>query len=126
MSGVASPAPTVMPGSRTSPSRSGPRIPTTTSTLQGVPLNPQTPNEPSQMEPVPVQLTRIEGTVNLIAYQIGEVRDEVKDLGKRVTAVENWQAATSGSQSFLKAWLPTIIAAVGVLAALGFGVKFGG
>lgn len=89
-------------------------------------MTPGTSNEPSRLEPVPVQLTRIEGTVNLIAYQIGEVRDEVKDLGKRVTAVENWQAATSGSQTFLKAWLPTIIAAVGVMAALGFGIKFGG
>jgi hypothetical protein len=78
------------------------------------------------MEPVGVQLTRVEGTVNLIAYQIGEVGEQVKDLGKRVTVVELAQAASSGSSGFLKAWLPTIVATIGVLAALGFGVKFGG
>ena len=89
--------------------------------------------QPKTIEPVPVQLTRIEGTVNLIAYQMAEVKAEVSGvktdiaaLSGRVNAIELAQAAASGSTGFLRAWLPTIIAAVGVLAALGFGIKFGG
>lgn len=91
------------------------------------------PDQPQTVEPVPVQLTRIEGTVNLIAYQMGEVKAEVTEvktsmsaLGRRVTAIELAQAAASGSSSFLKSWLPTIIAALGVMAAFGFGIKFSG
>jgi hypothetical protein len=90
-------------------------------------------DQPQTVEPVPVQLTRIEGTVNLIAYQMGEVKAEVTEvktsmsaLGRRVTAIELAQAQASGSSSFLKSWLPTIIAALGVMAAFGFGIKFGG
>lgn len=82
--------------------------------------------QPKTVEPVPVQLTRIEGTVNLIAYQMAEVKNEVSSLSKRVTAIELAQAVSSGSSGFLKSWLPTIIAGIGVLVALGFGVKFGG
>ena len=91
-----------------------------------------TPNEPSALEPVPVQLTRIEGTVNLIAYQFSEVKDDIKDmradvssLTTRVGAVELAQAQTSGASNSWRTWLPTIIAALGVLAALGLGVTFG-
>lgn len=90
-------------------------------------------DQPNTVEPVPVQLTRIEGTVNLIAYQMTEVKADitgvktsVSALDSRVHAIEMAQAALSGSSSFLKSWLPTIIAAVGVATALGFGIKFGG
>jgi hypothetical protein len=83
-------------------------------------------DQPQTTEPVPVQLTRIEGTVNLIAYQMAEVKSEVSHLSTRVTAIELAQAASNGSAGFLKAWLPTLIAAIGVAAALGFGVNWGG
>ena len=89
--------------------------------------------QPKTVEPVPVQLTRIEGTVNLIAYQMAEVKEDIKgvkvdvvSLGQRVSAIEVAQAAAGGSSAFLKSWLPTIIAAIGVATALGFGIKFGG
>jgi len=82
-------------------------------------------DQPQTTEPVPVQLTRIEGTVNLIAYQMAEVKSQVESLSVRVTAIEHTQAAASGSQSFLKAWLPLLVAAIGVAAGLGFGVKWG-
>ena len=111
------------------------------------------PDQPNSLEPVPVQLTRIEGTVNLIAYQMAEVKDDIKgvkvdlvsltgrvsavemaqaatadvnSLCDRINALERLQAAASGTSAFLKSWLPTIIAAAGVAAAYGFGVKFGG
>lgn len=90
-------------------------------------------NEPPRVEPVPVQLTRMEGTINLIAYQFSEVQGDVKEiradiagLTGRVGAIEVAQASSSGSSTFLKAWLPTIIAAIGVATALGFGIQFGG
>ena len=82
--------------------------------------------QPKTVEPVPVQLTRIEGTVNLIAYQMSEVKTEVTNLAARVTAIELAQAAHSGSGAWLRSWAPVIIAALGVAVALGFGVKFGG
>jgi hypothetical protein len=83
-------------------------------------------DQPQTTEPVPVQLTRIEGTVNLIAYQMAEVKSEVAHLSTRVTAIELTQASASGSSSFLKAWLPLVVACIGVAAGLGFGVKWGG
>ena len=90
------------------------------------------PNEPSRIEPVPVQLTRMEGTINLIAYQFSEVQGDIKDLrgeitglATRVGAVELIQAQSSGSSQSWRAWTPTILAALGVLAALGLGVTFG-
>ena len=89
------------------------------------------PDQPQTTEPVPVQLTRIEGTVNLIAYQmtevkaeVGGVKTELATLRGRVAAIELVQAASSGGSNWLKAWLPTLIAAIGVAVALGFGVKF--
>lgn len=97
------------------------------------PTPPVTPNEPSRLEPVPVQLTRMEGTINLIAYQFSEVQGDIKEiradlsgLTARVGAVEIAQAQTSGASSSWKTWLPTILTALGLLVALGFGVKFGG
>lgn len=83
-------------------------------------------DEPKTIEPVPVQLTRIEGVVNLIAYQMTEVKSDVSALSTRVTTIEHVQAMSSGSNTFLRAWLPTVLTAIGVLAALGFGIKFGG
>lgn len=90
------------------------------------------PNEPSRLEPVPVQLTRMEGTINLIAYQFSEVKDDVKEmradvigLSDRIAAVELVQAQSSGALSTWKQWLPTIITALALLAALGLGVTFG-
>lgn len=90
-------------------------------------------DQPAITEPVPVQLTRIEGTINLIAYQMAEVKSDVADVKadlagvkSRVTVVETAQASAAGAAGFLRAWLPTIVAAIGVAAALGFGIKFGG
>jgi hypothetical protein len=92
-----------------------------------------TPNEPSRLEPVPVQLTRMEGTINLIAYQFSEVQGDIKEirgdgagLTGRIGAVERAQAQSSGASGTWKTWLPTILTALALLAALGFGVKFGG
>lgn len=67
--------------------------------------------QPNTIEPVPVQLTRIEGTINLIAYQMTEVKTEVAHLGRRVTQVELTQAQSTGSSATWKTWLPMIIAA---------------
>ena len=93
---------------------------------------PNGPDQPKAIEPVPVQLTRIEGTVNLIAYQFGEVKEDIKQmrgevsaLTSRVQAVELAQATQAGASNSWRMWLPTIIAAIGVLAALGIGVTFG-
>ena len=82
-------------------------------------------DQPQTTEPVPVQLTRIEGTVNLIAYQMAEVKSEVANLSVRVSTIELAQASANGSSGFMKSWLPTLVAALGVAAALGFGVKWG-
>jgi hypothetical protein len=82
--------------------------------------------QPKTVEPVPVQLTRIEGVVNLIAYQMAEVKTEVTNLAGRVTAIELAQATATGSSGFLKQWLPTLLTAALLAVALGFGVKFGG
>lgn len=90
------------------------------------------PDQPNTVEPVPVQLTRIEGTVNLIAYQMTEVKAEVSGvkgdvahLATRVASIELAQATANGSAGFVKAWLPVAIALMGVAIALGFGIKFG-
>lgn len=91
------------------------------------------PDQPQTIEPMPVQLTRMEGTINLIAYQMVEVKADVSGvktslggLETRVHAIEMAQAAVAGSSGFLKSWLPTIIAGIGVATMLGFGIKFGG
>lgn len=73
------------------------------------------PDEPSAAEPVPVQLTRVEGTINLIAYQMAEVKSEVTELNRRVTKVELTQAQSGGASQSWKTWLPILIAA-GTLA----------
>lgn len=60
---------------------------------------------------MPVQLTRIEGTINLIAYQMAEVKTEVTELNKRVTKVELQQAQSGGATQSWRTWLPVLIAA---------------
>ena len=81
--------------------------------------------QPQTVEPVPVQLTRMEGTINLIAYQFGEVKEDIKEirgdvsgLTGRVGAIELAQAASNGSSQSWKTWLPILaaLAAVGVSA----------
>jgi hypothetical protein len=76
------------------------------------------PDEPSTTEPVPVQLTRVEGTINLIAYQMAEVKSEVTELNRRVTTVELAQAQSGGASQSWKTWLPILIAA----GTLGLGM----
>ena len=82
-------------------------------------------DQPKAIEPVPVQLTRIEGSVNLIAErvgnvqgQLGDLRTEVTHLSGRVTAVELAQAASSGASLSWKSWLPILV------ALAGFGLAF--
>lgn len=89
--------------------------------------------QPQTTEPVPVQLTRMEGTINLIAYQFGEVKEDIAALRgevhahtRDIAALQLAQAAAAGASSSWKTWLPTIIAALAVLVALGFGINFGG
>lgn len=86
---------------------------------------PDTPNEPSRLEPVPVQLTRMEGTINLIAYQFSEVQGDIKEmradisgLTGRIGAVELTQAANSGASSSWKTWLPILAALAAVSVAV--------
>lgn len=76
---------------------------------------PTSPQMPNTAEPVPVQLTRIEGVINLIAYQQGEMRDDVKDLRldltkvtTRVVDLEHRLASASGAAASWRSWLPTI------------------
>lgn len=94
-------------------------------------MNP--PNEPSRLEPVPVQLTRIEGSVNLIVERVGnlqgqisEIKSKVETHDARLTAVEIVQATGRGASDSWRSWLPTILTALALMAALGFGIKFGG
>lgn len=75
------------------------------------------PNQPSQAEPVPVQLTRIEGTVNLIAYQLGDLVKRVDRHEIDITALKLAQASAGGASSTWRTWVPIILAAVGVIAA---------
>lgn len=89
--------------------------------------------QPQTVEPMPVQLTRMEGTINLIAYQFSEVQGDIKEIRSdqakltgRIAAVELIQASTSGAASTWKTWLPTILTALGVLVAAGLGFHFGG
>jgi hypothetical protein len=83
-------------------------------------------DQPQMAEPVNVQLTRMEGTINLIAYQVGDLGNRMERVERRVKDVELHQAEGAGSSGFVRAWAPTIIAALGVLAALGLGITFGG
>lgn len=88
-------------------------------------------NQPHAAEPVQVQLTRIEGTVNLIAYQMAEVKADITDLRgevaaakERIAAVEINQAQSSGASASWKTWLPIILAALAV--ALSVVLSLGG
>lgn len=81
-------------------------------------------DQPKAIEPMPVQLTRIEGSVNLIAErvgnvqgQLGDLRTEVTHLSGRVSAVELAQAASIGAGQSWKTWVPTLIAAGGLVIA---------
>lgn len=85
---------------------------------------PPSPQMPNTAEPVPVQLTRIEGVINLIAYQQGEMRDDVRDLGQRVDgltvrvqAVETQQAHAGGASASWRTWLPILAALASAVAA---------
>lgn len=89
-------------------------------------------DQPKAVEPVPVQLTRIEGTVNLIAYQFGEVKEDIKEmrgevatLSGRVHAVEMVQAQSAGSSNSWKTWLP-ILAAFAAVGTTVVGLFLGG
>lgn len=72
-------------------------------------------DQPKAIEPMPVQLTRIEGTVNLIAYQVGDLAARMGHLEGRVGAVELAQAANTGASVSWKSWLP-IVAGLASLA----------
>jgi hypothetical protein len=100
------------------------------------------PSQPNQAEPVPVQLTRIEGTINLIAFQLGELKGDVKEIraktdghsdrlsalelanakseghGPRIAALEIAHAATSGASTSWKTWLPILAALVTAAGAV--------
>ena len=89
--------------------------------------------QPQTVEPMPVQLTRIEGTVNLIAYHMTELKGSVTALSGRVDGhqkdiadIKLAQAGTAGASQSWRTWLPTILTALGVLTALGFGIHLGG
>lgn len=82
-------------------------------------------DENTNVEPVPVQLTRIEGTINLIAYQMTEVKTEVSKLGDRVTKVELVQAQSGGASQSWKTWLPILITLAGLLVAAYVAVSGG-
>ncbi len=96
-------------------------------------MNGDGPNEQSRLEPVPVQLTRMEGTINLIAYQFGEMKEEVQAVRTenvqqlaRIVALELRAATSSGIHAAWKTWVPILLAFAGVLAAFGVGIKVGG
>ena len=72
--------------------------------------------QPKAVEPVPVQLTRIEGVVNLIAYQLGDLTKKVERHEVDITALKLQQAASTGASGSWKTWLPIIIAAAAALA----------
>ena len=81
-------------------------------------------DQPKAIEPMPVQLTRIEGSVNLIAErvgnvqgQIGDLRTEVTHLSGRVAVVELAQAASSGASTSWKTWIPILVGIAGVAIA---------
>lgn len=78
--------------------------------------------QPQGPEPVPVQLTRIEGTVNLIAYQMTEVKADITDLRADITGVKDRlshvelvQAQNAGASASWKTWLPILIAAAALV-----------
>lgn len=82
------------------------------------------PNQPSQLEPVPVQLTRMEGTINLIAYQFAEVKDDVKEIrtvqgvhAKDIAELRLAQAQQTGASNSWKTWLPILAALAAVAVA---------
>lgn len=82
-------------------------------------------DQPKAIEPVPVQLTRIEGVVNLIAYQIGDLKEDVKTLGARVDGHDGeigaLKLAVGGQQAASaswKTWLPILASLAGLALAL--------
>lgn len=77
-----------------------------------------TDEEPKAVEPPPVQLTRMEGVLNLIAYQLGDLKATVQRHEVDITALKLQQASSDGSSQSWKTWLPILIAA----ATLGAGV----
>jgi hypothetical protein len=70
----------------------------------------------------------MEGTINLIAYQMAEVKADVAGVQSdlvhvkgRVSAVELVQAQSSGVSASWKSWIPIIIAALALGGAFWFG-----
>jgi hypothetical protein len=81
--------------------------------------------QPQGIEPMPVQLTRMEGTINLIAYQFSEVQGDIKEmradiagLTGRVSKVELAQATSTGASTSWKTWLPILAAIAAVAVAV--------
>jgi hypothetical protein len=75
----------------------------------------------------------MEGTINIIAYQFGEVKEDIAALRsevhghtKDIAALQLAQASSSGASATWKTWLPVILTGLGALAALGLGIHFGG
>jgi hypothetical protein len=88
-------------------------------------VTPVQPTQPSQAEPVPVQLTRMEGTINLIAYQFSEVKDDIKELRSKseghsvqISALELANATKSGASAAWTTWLPILAAIAAVVVAI--------
>lgn len=75
------------------------------------------PNQPNQAEPMPVQLTRVEGTVNLIAYQIGDLVKRVDRHEVDITALKMAQASGDGASASWWKWASIFIGVAGVIAA---------
>lgn len=86
---------------------------------QITPIGPQVPNT---AEPMPVQLTRMEGTINLIAYQFSEVKDDIKELraeskghGDAISALQLARAQSNGASVSWHTWLPILAALASVV-----------
>lgn len=81
-------------------------------------------DQPKVTEPVPVQLTRIEGTVNLIAYQLGDLVKRVDRHDVDISDLKLAQAAANGSSQSWAKWIPIIISAAALVAAFAGVVSF--
>ncbi len=75
-------------------------------------------DEPQTAEPMPVQLTRIEGVVNLIAYQLGDLTKKVERHELDITALKLAQATNSGAANSWRTWLPILASLAGLALAL--------
>jgi len=82
--------------------------------------------QPQAIEPVPVQLTRIEGTVNLIAYQLGDLSKKVDRHEVDITTLKLAQATSTGASTSWKTWLPILAAIAAVAVAVVIPLIAGG